>query len=201
MTRMSADARRAELLEAAIRVMTRDGVARATTRAIAAEAGMPLGVFHYAFRSKHELMVWVVETIASRSRTDIDAVVLAADRPTELRDVVFAGLFAYFDHVVEDPHAHLVTYELTTSMLRDPELEGVAGKQYDYYLQENEKLLRTAADLLGVEFVHPLPVVSRFLFSVMDGLVLNYLARGDEEEARRVVELTADTLLTMVRPR
>ena len=33
----------------------------------------------------------------------------------------------------------------------------------------------------------------------MDGLALNWLAKGDEEEARKVIELTAQTILTMVR--
>ena len=79
MTRMSAAERREQLVAAAIRVMTRDGVVRATTRAIASEAGMPLGVFHYAFRSKAELMAVVTETIAQQSKAEIDAAMIALD--------------------------------------------------------------------------------------------------------------------------
>ena len=199
MARMSAADRRAQLVAAAIKVMTRDGVTRATTRAIASEAEMPLGVFHYAFRSKAELMAVVTETIAKQSKAEIDAVTLSGnlDDPYEL---VVGGLCAYFDHVVAHPHEHLVTYELTTAALRDAELEEVAKRQYDYYLEENEKLLVAVAELMGFEFTDPVPVVSRFVFSVMDGLALNWLARGDTDEARRVIELTARTILTMVRP-
>src|SRR5688500_17091156 len=114
---MSAADRREKLVEAAIRVMTRDGVVKATTRAIAAEAGMPLGVFHYAFRSKAELMAVVTQTIAQQSKTEIDAATLsgATDDPF---DLVVAGLCAYFDHVVAHSDQHLVTYELTTTALR-----------------------------------------------------------------------------------
>ena len=199
MTRMSAADRREQLVMAAIRVMTRDGVVRATTRAIAAEAGMPLGVFHYAFRSKAELMAVVTETIAQQSKAEIDAATMSGstDDPYEL---VVGGLCAYFDHVVGHPHEHLVTYELTTTALRDSELEEVAKRQYDYYLEENEKLLLAVAELMGFEFTEPVPVVNRYVTSVMDGLALNWLARGDEEEARAVVELVARTLVTMVRP-
>ena len=199
MARMSAEDRRDQLVAAAIRVMTRDGVAKATTRAIAGEAGMPLGVFHYAFRSKAELMAVVTRTIAQQSKADIDAATLSGGAD-EAYDLVVAGLCAYFEHVVANPGQHLVTYELTTTALRDPELEEVAKRQYDYYLEENEKLLAAVADLLGLEFTAPVPVVSRYLFSVMDGLALNWLARGGEDEARAVVELTARTVLTMVRP-
>ncbi|XIE77716.1 hypothetical protein AB6O49_04510 [Streptomyces sp. SBR177] len=41
MARQSADVRREQLVEAAIRVMIRDGVAKATTRAVVGEAGLP----------------------------------------------------------------------------------------------------------------------------------------------------------------
>ena len=51
MPRIAVDARRELLVEAAIRVMARDGVAKATTRSIVAEAGMALAAFHYSFRS------------------------------------------------------------------------------------------------------------------------------------------------------
>ncbi len=197
---MSAEDRRERLLEAAIRVMTRDGVVRATTRAIAAEAEMPLGVFHYAFRSKQELMSLVTETLARQSKTDIDAAVLAGENP-ELYDVVLAGLSAYFDHVVAHPASHLVTYELATTALRDPELGDVARRQFDYYLEHNEALISAVADLYGFDYVAPVPVVSRYVFSTMDGLALNWLARGDEAEAREVLALLARTLISMTRTR
>jgi AcrR family transcriptional regulator len=196
--RMSAEERRELLVEAAIRVMTREGVAKATTRAIAAEAEMPLGVFHYAFRSKQELMSMVTETIARQSKAEIDAAVLG-DGPPELLELAVAGIYAYFDHVVQHPLEHLVTYELTTNALRDEELLEVAKRQYEYYLEQNAALLEALGELLGLEFTEPLPVVNRYIFSVMDGLALNWLAKGDEEEARAVLDLLARTLTTLVR--
>jgi AcrR family transcriptional regulator len=185
-------------VHAAIRVMTRDGVAKATTRAIATEAEMPLGIFHYAFRSKQELMTLVTETIAQQSKSEIDAAVLTGEE-SDLPAVVRAGLFAYLDHVVAHPQEHLVTYELITAALRDEEMGDVAARMYSYYLGENQKLLEAAAEALGLEFLEPIEVVSRYVFSAMDGLALNYLARGDEEEARAVVDLVARTLLASVR--
>ena len=200
MGRMSGAERRDKLVDAAIAVMTREGVARATTRAVAAEAEMPLGVFHYAFRSKQEMLAMVIERIARQSKADIDAAVLSEASP-DLLSLVRAGLGAYFEHVVSFPEEHLVTYELTTTALRDRELEEVAHRQYDYYLQQNEALLLAVADLLGLEYVEPLPVVSRLVFSLMDGLALNWLARGDEQQARAVLDLAARILVGLVRAR
>jgi AcrR family transcriptional regulator len=195
---MSAGDRREQLVAAAIRVMTREGVAKATTRAIAAEAGMPLGVFHYAFQSKAELMSVVTQTIAQQSKAEIDAATLSG-ATDDLLELITAGLTAYFDHVVAHPHEHLVTYELTTAALRDSELVEVAKRQYDYYLAENAQLFAALSELMGMEFTEPVPVITRYVLSVMDGLALNWLARGDEAEAREVVQLTARTLLGMVR--
>ena len=200
MARMSAEERRTALVEAAIRVMTRDGVARATTRAIAGEAEMPLGIFHYAFRSKHELLVRVIQEIAKQSKGDIDAAVL--DKPDlQLEELATAGLMAYFDHVVAHPKEHLLTYELTQFALRTEGFEGVAEEQYSYYLKENEALLAAFAEIMDIEYTVPLSVISRFSFSLMDGLALNYLAIGNEDEAREVVRLGVDVLRNFVRPR
>jgi AcrR family transcriptional regulator len=197
---MSAEDRREMLTEAAIKVMTREGVARATTRAIAAEAQMPLGIFHYAFASKHELLVRVIQTIARQSKGDIDAAVLTGP-DVDLEEVATAGLMAYFDHVVAHPEEHMLTYELTQFALREKGFEGVARDQYDYYLRENEALLEAFADLMQLEYDVPLPVLSRFVFSVMDGLALNWLAYGNEDEARQVVQVAVRALTSMVRPR
>jgi len=199
-TRMSAAQRRELLVEAAIRVMTRDGVARATTRAIAQEADMPLGVFHYAFRSKQELMAMVVQTISRRSRADMDAAVFAGET-IDVVEIVKAGMLAYFNHVVAHPLEHLVTYELTTSALRDPELEEVAKEQYDYYLQDTEQLLTAGAELLSLEIDEDMEVVTRMMFSLMDGLALNYLARGGQDSACDVIDLAADVFSQLARPR
>jgi AcrR family transcriptional regulator len=195
---MSAGDRREKLVEAAIRVMTREGVARATTRAIAAEAEMPLGVFHYAFRSKSEMMALVTQSIAEQSQSDIDAA-MGTGSGDDLLETVRAGLCAYLDHVIDHPLEHLVTYELTTAALRDDELEGVARRQYDYYQQFNEGLLVAAAELFGLEYDEPVNVIARYVFSLMDGLALNYLARGDADEAKAVVDLAARTIVDMVR--
>src|SRR5215469_9316126 len=61
--RPDADGRRAELVEAAGRVVARDGVAAATTRRIAEEAGLPHGLVHYWFASKDELLEEVIMTL------------------------------------------------------------------------------------------------------------------------------------------
>ena len=56
MARLSYAERRALLVRAALRLIDSDGVHAATTRAIVAEARMSLASFHYAFRSRDEMI-------------------------------------------------------------------------------------------------------------------------------------------------
>ncbi len=53
---VSAEQRRRDLIDAAIRVSSEVGLAAASTRAICTEAGVQQSVFHYCFSSKEELL-------------------------------------------------------------------------------------------------------------------------------------------------
>lgn len=68
--------RRRQLAQAALRVLVRDGVAAASTRRIAEEAGMAQGAFHYCFRSKQELLHEVIQDI---NREEVNAVAAALE--------------------------------------------------------------------------------------------------------------------------
>jgi AcrR family transcriptional regulator/acyl-CoA thioesterase FadM len=64
------DNRRAELIEAARRVIQRRGFAKATVGAITGEAGASLGLLNYHFDSRDDV---VAEAFAAAARADLDA--------------------------------------------------------------------------------------------------------------------------------
>ena len=64
------DGRRAELIEAARRVIQRRGFAKATVGAITGEAGASLGLLNYHFDSRDDV---VAEAFAAAARADLDA--------------------------------------------------------------------------------------------------------------------------------
>ncbi|MEV2216069.1 TetR/AcrR family transcriptional regulator [Streptomyces sp. NPDC050997] len=177
MARMPSAERRRQLTEAAIRAMTRDGVARTTTRSIAAEADVSLSVFHYCFDSKQALIESVITTLTDHSVT----VVKQAIRPrATLEETVRAGFHAYWDHVRAHPDEHMLTYELTQYALRQPGFEHLARRQYqlygDAYAELIDELGRSMDFRLGV----PVAVLARYLAAMTDGLTLNYLVLGDD---------------------
>ncbi|MEU4703832.1 TetR/AcrR family transcriptional regulator [Nonomuraea dietziae] len=62
------DRRRAELGEAAIRVILREGLAGVTVRGVAAEAGWSTGSLRHYFRNQHELQAYVVQATTDTLR-------------------------------------------------------------------------------------------------------------------------------------
>ena len=194
MARVPADTRRELLVDSAIRVMARDGVARTTTRSIVAEADMRLGVFHYCFRSKAELFEQVIRTITGHT---LELALEVFERGGPLEDQLAGGFRAYWDHVVSHPDEHRVTYELTSYASREPELADVARLQYAHYLEANTRILETLAERNGITWSEPTPVLARFMTAIIDGMTLLYLNEGDSDSAWAAVELAIRQLLMM----
>ncbi len=63
MANMRVGQRRELLLTAGIRVIARDGLDAASTRAVVAEAEMPLASFHYAFASREDFLAELVSRL------------------------------------------------------------------------------------------------------------------------------------------
>ncbi|MEU8542094.1 TetR/AcrR family transcriptional regulator [Streptomyces sp. NPDC048717] len=198
MSRRSADERREELIEAAIRVMIRDGVGRATTRAVVAEAGLPLGAFHYCFRSKEELLQSVIERIMVRASAP--AVAAASVDGMSVESAVRTALHAYWERIRQSPDEHLLTYELTQYALRQPGLAELARKQYAHYTRVTRDSLEAMARLAGAEWTVPMAVLARHGLGVLDGLTLTWLIDRDDELARAALDEYASYLVSVARP-
>ncbi|MER7686678.1 TetR/AcrR family transcriptional regulator [Streptomyces sp. NPDC097610] len=194
---MAASDRRAELLEAAIRVMTRDGVAKATTRAIVNEAGMTLGAFHYCFDSRAQLLERVTETLTERYVAEVRGL-FAPHR--DIRDSVLDSLHAFWKGFEANPGEHQISYELTQYALRNPGFENIARRQYEIFLAAFASLLELAADNAGIEWTQPVPILARYVHSVIDGLNMTWLVDRNSDHSQAVLHLLADHLLQYARP-
>jgi AcrR family transcriptional regulator len=192
MVRKSAKDRREELIEATIRVLVRDGVARATTRAIAAEAGVTLGVLHYCFDSRAEML-----QVAATRLTDRKAAVAreAFASGVDLRASVAGSLRAFWQGVEAAPGEEQLGYELTQYALRHEEFRELAGHQYAHYLNVVAEFLESAAADAGVRFSVPVQVLARYINATLEGLALCWLVDRDSKNAEATLELMTDYLV------
>ncbi|MFF0750843.1 TetR/AcrR family transcriptional regulator [Streptomyces sp. NPDC004267] len=195
MARMPSAERRRQLVAAAVRVMARDGVGRATTRAICAEAGVSLSVFHYCFDSKQALLEAAIESITG---SYVTRVMSAVEPKGTLRETVRTALGSYWEHVTAHPAEHMLTYELTQYALREAGFEHLARAQYTQYVASATTLVEQVCAARGVVAKVPVEVMARLLAAVIDGLTLQYLVLGDERAAEALLDATADHLVTLI---
>lgn len=165
--------RRQRIIDAAIRVVGRDGIAGLSHRTVAAEADVPLGSTTYHFASLDELLVAALrqanEGFAAAVR---DSGVLAdADRDP-------AGELARLmgEWLGRERSGVELEYELYLAALRRPALRPVAAEWTDGVTE----VLARRSD----------PVTARALVALMDGICLQVLltdAPYDEEYAREML--------------
>lgn len=177
-TRRSVDERREELIDATLSILATEGLPAATTRRITDEADMALGAFHYAFRSKDELLRAVIERMNTQIAQALH-VAVAADGQN-LASSLEAIMQAYWDYVEGTPHVQLAQFELTVHALRDPDLQPLAAWHY-------ERLTNTVSAVMasvpGAPADEERAALARFLIATMDGLILHHCVQADLEAA------------------
>lgn len=197
MARLSVAERRAALVQAALSVINRDGVHAASTRAIVAEAGMPLASFHYAMRSRDELIREVIASVVDGERT---AAVASLTPGADLRATVRAGLQSYFELVVASPSHEQAMFELFHYSLRTEELADLPRAQYEKYHALAREVLQAGAELTGMRWTVPIDDVARLVVVFTDGITLAWLADRDADAAARTIELATDTITALATP-
>jgi AcrR family transcriptional regulator len=194
MPRVPADVRRTELVQAAIQVATREGLAATTTRRIAQELGISVGVVHYCFRSKEELLHEVIRVIAdAQVQAARAAIVPGADLASSVRNA-FVG---FWKLVEETPEAQLLTYELTSWALRNADTEPLAREQRESQLAGIEQILAEISAACGVSWSVPPGSLARMALAITDGVTLGWLVDRDSDAAVQVLETFVDHLLQL----
>lgn len=195
--RIPVQERRQALVEAAMRVMEREGIAAATTRAICAEAGMPNGFFHYCFTSKQELMLEVAQQFRLRFTAMLS---LADGLEGDVHTVVSTALTTLLDDAAEHPDIHQLTYELPLYALRDEDLGDIARRCYEDNEIVAAEFLRVAAGIADCAWTEPVEKLASFLAVTVDGTVLQWLMLRDDDRAHDHIDAVARYFAALARP-
>lgn len=179
------DQTRAQIIEGALRALTRTGVIGTTTRKIAAEAGVKLATLHYQFDSKSALLVEVLETLVNDMMQRMHQ--RRAAEGASLDECIEKLLEGVWRSIMETRDLQIVQYELTLYALREG-AEWLAEHQYDSYLRlyrDQFARARQGSDLLSAPQCDSL---ARFVLAGIDGLILQELAKPNRARSRRGVE-------------
>ncbi|MDO5499209.1 MAG: TetR family transcriptional regulator [Propionibacteriaceae bacterium] len=183
MKRIPPAVRRELLLDAAFRVIARSGVQSATTRAICAEAAMPLASFHYVFESQQELMRELGERVI-QSAGDHERF---PELTTDMYRNVELMLRSTFDWAADHPDEELAYYEIANYSLRNGE---------DFGLRRVEVALELIVRAFHIiEAIHEdQPVVADFqhlawmVLTFIEGNAVMHLHTRDRDAVYRAIK-------------
>jgi DNA-binding transcriptional regulator YbjK len=179
--------RKSRIVDAAIDVVARHGVAGTTMRRIAAEADVPLGSLTYHFAGLDDLLAQAFQR--------------HAEQMSPLYEAHFHGVRdreGFIDAVTDlihgdagaDPREWAVAYELYLAALRDPALRTVT----EAWMRRSRAVLERFVD----------PVTARGVDAMIEGMVMHLTlstATFDRADTRAIVaRLLADTEGPALRP-
>lgn len=189
MAEQATASRREQILEATLRVIGRSGRQAVTHRAVAEEAGVPLGSTTYYFESRDDLLRQALEHVAASEverYRELGEDLRRIKSARELADRLIDELVA----AAQDRIAYIAEYELWLEAGRRPELREAATNWCD----AEQRSVAGAMEALGS--ADPVTDAS-LVVAAIDGLGERVLAREDDPaeaaeefrpELRRLIE-------------
>jgi AcrR family transcriptional regulator len=176
---VDADERRAEITDAAARLIARAGVGAATLRDVAAEAGWTTGAITHYFDDKQELLLRTFEaSLEHRLSLRVERESTAQTRPINALRSSLEGALP----VDADSRRHwLVTVAFCSQAAGDPEL---ARAQRDAYREFRDHVSRLVveADLADAAYADAL---AERLIAAADGIAVQALFDPEHWSAKR----------------
>jgi AcrR family transcriptional regulator len=196
--RMDKQERRKTLVDAAVGVAEREGVPAMSIRRVAEAADVSLGLVHYCFNDRNDLVAAVAQRcVAELGKAGLDALSAVEDT---LVAALRAGVRGMWTALSASRARQLVTYEITTYSLRQHGEHAVAVGQYEVGQQAVEAFLTRAAHNSGNHWTRPVPELAGMTLALIDGVCLRWLVDGDEEGALARLDGFAETMARHAAP-
>jgi len=169
---------RERLLDAAIHIAGHEGRERVTYRAVASRAGVAHGLVRHYFGSRERLLE---EALHRASSSDSDETGIRADHV----EVFARELVSVLNH---DPARALLQYDTAIAAVRGQAHVAHVRSDYEQYFAA----IGATFEALGIE--DPDGVWARVLFGALDGLSLQHLLFGADDETSSALEAVRELL-------
>lgn len=177
-----------------------------TVRGVAERAGVSLGVVHYCYTDKEELLRELINTVNVEVHNAAKAFVSVdfgsgVGGPEGLRSRLYEAIDLIWAVISASPDRQLLTYEIVSYSLRThgvPEI-GLAGDQQ----KSNEEIVRTVlertAESSGMRFAMGIDDMVRVVMSLIDGIGLRWQIDRDDDDANRLLYRAVDLVVADAR--
>ena len=171
--RMSPAERRAEILDATLRLIIRQGMAATTVRDVAGEMGTSSGLIHHYFASMDDLLAEAFEQVATADLTRIADAIAPIDDPVERLEVFFTG----YTRADEDWAVQL-WLDAWADAARRPALQRTSRRLNEEWQELVAGLIREGVREGVMRCGDPGAAAWRIV-SLLDGLALQVVAHAD----------------------
>jgi len=174
-----------QIIDAAIRVLARQGYAKTSLLEIAKEAGMSKGALHYHYPTKEALIHAVLETACNAVQTRTMQAWSPSDNP-------FAALRKSLEELwatrAERSDEALVVADLLALSLSDESLRPKLAEFYELGAEQIRAYLEQNLISLGLEPRISLEILPRIVIGLLDGLVMQAFVDPDAMSPDEVVD-------------
>lgn len=184
-SRIDRQARKAELAEAAWRVILRSGVSAVSVRTVADEAGLAVGSLRHVFPTRNELLIFSAELMMQRAYERI----MNLPREGSAEEYVLAVVKNLVPFTRQTRAEMDVNIALIAEATAVPELKALRDSAHE---QMAGACIRLAALLRGEDTQTPggeATLSGRRLHALADGLALHLMHRAEPEDLERAAEL------------
>jgi AcrR family transcriptional regulator len=175
------DEKKALIAESALRALQELGYANTSLRDIAAKSDLSLGMLHYYFEDKTQLIIYCVSAYKSAFTHKIRAALDGVSGRTAVIDA-FAGVLAA--SIVDDSATHRLWYDIRAQALFDPAFRGV--------VQDVEAMLIAVTRLAGTLAGKPSDQISELDYAVIDGAFRYLMQKQITETVQAQGELASE---------
>ncbi len=181
--------RHAGLLEAALRIIVREGSGAVTLRSVVSEANASHGSVAYYFGSRKELILEAMRFVARQNVQALSESWRKIERQEVDVHVIAALIARHSTHqMIEDRRMGIVIYELHLAAARDPDLRPILrawGRAYARIMRET---------LIALGSKDPAADAAQ-LINAINGMVIGQLAFLRKDFEREVLSPTLERLL------
>jgi AcrR family transcriptional regulator len=190
----------AQIVQAAIRVLARQGYARTSLMDIAREAGMSKGAVHYHFPTKESLIQVVLETACDAvAKRTLDAW-KSGGNPFE---AIHSSLLELWRVRTEKNDEASVIADLLAQSQYDDVLRPKLAAYYRYAAAQVEEAIMPTLTEVGLRPKVPAAVLPRILLGLLDGLVMQIFVEPEvlsESDVVSAIEIIAQSMFEMAPP-
>jgi AcrR family transcriptional regulator len=187
----------AGIVDAAMRVLARQGYARTSLMDIASEVGMSKGAVHYHFPTKEALMAHVLQTACDEVAKRTRGAWTAGGNPVESLRSSLRELWRARSELSDEAK---VVADLLAQSLHDHSLRPPLAEYYRFAGAQVEAPLKEYLDSLGLKSRIEPDKIPRLLHAMLDGLLLQKIVDPDaipEEFVIEALELMAAALFVV----